>query len=98
MTRTLPLGNSQEEEEENKGSKFKPCQQEEHRFWFWLKGIVRWDLRLAQPHRFWFWLKGIADWNLRLAQPYRFWFWLKGIAKWDLRLAQPRLSKSRFDS
>jgi hypothetical protein len=19
-------------------------------FWFWLKGIARWDLRLAQPH------------------------------------------------
>jgi len=39
MTRTLPLGNSQEgeeeeEEEENEGSKFKPYQQEEHRFWF----------------------------------------------------------------
>ena len=25
-----------------------------HRFWFWLKGIARWDLSLAQPHRFWF--------------------------------------------
>jgi hypothetical protein len=21
-----------------------------HRYWFWLKGIARWDLRLAQPH------------------------------------------------
>ena len=21
-----------------------------HRLWFWLKGIARWDLRLAEPH------------------------------------------------
>jgi len=21
-----------------------------HGFWFWLKGIVGWDLRLTQPH------------------------------------------------
>ena len=21
-----------------------------HRFWFWLKEIVRWDLKLTQPH------------------------------------------------
>jgi len=46
MRRTLPLENSQ-----NKRKKFKPCHQEEHTgYWFWLKGIARWDLRLAQPH------------------------------------------------
>jgi hypothetical protein len=32
------------------------------RFWFWLKGIATWDLRLAQPHTgYWFWLKGSPD-------------------------------------
>jgi hypothetical protein len=48
VKRTLPLGNSQKEEK----SKFKPYQQEElhNGFWFWLKGIARRDLRLAQPH------------------------------------------------
>jgi len=45
-----------------------------HKFWFWLKGIARWDLSLAQPLRVWFWLKGIARWDLSLAQPHRFWF------------------------
>jgi hypothetical protein len=54
MRRTLPLGNSQ-----NKRRKFKPCHQEEHtRFWFWLKGIAGWDLRLAQPQRFFVLVKG----------------------------------------
>jgi len=46
MRRTLPLVNSR-----NKRRKFKPFHQEEHkRFWFWLKGIAKWDLRLAQPY------------------------------------------------
>jgi len=58
------------------GSQFSPTT---HRLWFWLKGIARWDLRLAQPYKFWFWLKGIARWDLRLAQPHRgFYLWLKG--------------------
>jgi len=32
---------------EEERSKFKPCQQEEHRFWFWLKEIVKRNLNLA---------------------------------------------------
>jgi hypothetical protein len=33
------------------------------KLWFWLKGITRWDLRVAQPHTgFWFWLKvGVSE-------------------------------------
>jgi hypothetical protein len=50
-------------------------------YWFWLKGITGWDLRLVQPHRFWFWLKGIAGWDLRLAQPQRFFVLVKGDRK-----------------
>jgi hypothetical protein len=29
------------------GSQVSPTR---HKLWFWLKGIARWDLRLAQPH------------------------------------------------
>jgi len=62
-----------------------------HKLWFWLKGIARWDLRLAQPHtRVWFWLKGIVKWDHKFAQPHtRFWFWLKRIVRWDRKLTQP---------
>jgi len=64
--------------------------------WFWLKGIVGRDLRLAQPHTgYWFWLKGIAGWDLRLAQPRRFWFWFKEIVWWDLRLRERKWKRER---
>jgi predicted polyphosphate/ATP-dependent NAD kinase len=44
VRRTLPLGNSQKK----KKKKFKPCHQEEHFIWLWLKEITRWDLRLKK--------------------------------------------------
>jgi hypothetical protein len=44
MRITLPLGNSQKK----KKRKFKPCHQEEHFIWLWLKEITRWDLRLKK--------------------------------------------------
>jgi hypothetical protein len=46
MRKTLPLGIFQKKKREER-SKFKPCQQEEHKFWFWLKEIVKRNLSLA---------------------------------------------------